>query len=262
MIKHAWSLVLFTALGQVGAGLYLVHKLFLFYKRFFNSRIQLNSRKLLLISFALSALALIISFTHLGNPRNAIFALSNFKNSWLSKEIFFLAAFLGVLLVEIIVAKWLTKSFPFELIYSVVGILFSAAFIFSMVKLYQLETVPSWNSSYTFVNFYNSGLLGGVLILIMNTPSKPWNGIVYILLVLLLVQLISIYPSISSTNKIAYLPVIFYGLVSLISIGYLISIVSIEKKSWIGLIMVLCFSFGMLVERYIFYASFKSVGVY
>jgi anaerobic dimethyl sulfoxide reductase subunit C (anchor subunit) len=261
MIKHAWSLVFFTVLGQMGAGLYLVHNLVSYYSRFFNSGIQLNSRRLLFISFALSALALVISFTHLGNPRNAIFALSNFKYSWLSREIFFLAAFIGILLLEIMFANWVTKSHTIELIYSFIGVLVSVAFIFSMIRLYQLETVPAWNSSYTFLNFYNSALLGGVLILLLSTTFKPWNGLVYILLVLLLTQLVLFYPSLSSDSKITYLPIVFYGLAFLISLSYRTSFIPDQSKSWINLIMVLFFSLGIIIERYIFYASYKNVGV-
>ncbi|MDX1285232.1 MAG: DmsC/YnfH family molybdoenzyme membrane anchor subunit, partial [Draconibacterium sp.] len=167
MIKHAWSLVFFTVLGQMGAGLYLGQKLILCYNRLFNSGIQLNSRRLLLFSFVLSLLALIVSFSHLGNPKNAFFALSNFRNSWLSKEIFFLSAFIGIMLFELVFANWFESSDKRELIISIVGSIISVAFIFSMIRLYRLETVPVWNSNYTFFNFYNTAFLGGLLILLL-----------------------------------------------------------------------------------------------
>ena len=122
MIKHAWSLVFFTVLGQMGAGLYLVHKLVLSYGRFFNSGIQLNSKRLLMISVVISVIAFIISFSHLGNPRNVIFALANIKNSWLSREILFLAVFIGIMAIEIILKKWLSNSNTRDLVVSSIGI--------------------------------------------------------------------------------------------------------------------------------------------
>jgi len=261
MIKHAWSLVFFTVLGQMGAGLYIGHKLILIYNRFFSFEIQLNSKKILLLSVILSVLALIISFTHLGNPKNAVFALSNFRNSWLSKEIFFLAIFIGIVLLELVFTLWISESTAREITYSAIGIIVSVAFIFSMIKLYQLETVPVWDSNYTFFNFYNTALLGGLLILLLQNTVRADQSFNYAVLIFVFTQIILFFPFVSSIPGISYIPLLFYCLILVSCIVDLFGLIPIKGKSLSSILNILFFSFGILFERYIFYASYKSVGI-
>lgn len=261
MIKHAWSLVFFTVLGQMGAGLYLIHKLAVFYNRLFSSGVQQSSKKLLIVSLALSVLALFVSFSHLGHPKNAIFALSNFKNSWLSREIFFLAAFVGIMIIEHIFKKWLTGSFSVETAISIIGIIASLAFVYSMIRLYQLKTVPVWNSGYTFLNFYNSALLFGTLIILLNSTFKSNHVFIYMAFVLLISQVLILSTAAHLPIKTSFLPLLFYSLVFVSLIVSLLGAIPDRGKILLSILSILFFSLGILTERYLFYSSFKNVGI-
>lgn len=261
MIKHAWSLVFFTVLGQLGAGLYLGHKLILLLNRFSTNGLQPGSKKMVIISGLLSLLALIVSFTHLGHPKNAFFALSNFRSSWLSKEIFFLAVFLGIILFELVFANSINESNTREFAYAAIGMFVSIAFVFSMIKLYQLETVPGWNTNYTFFNFYNTALLGGFLILLLNNTLKLSPAFNYTILILAFAQVLFFYPFASTIPKISYLPLLFYGLLLISCIVELLGWIPEKGKTFSGMLNIIFFVLGIMFERYVFYATYESVGV-
>jgi DMSO reductase anchor subunit len=133
--------------------------------------------------------------------------------------------------------------------------------VLSMIKLYQLETIPSWNSNYTFFNFYNTALLGGILICLVNNTFKSDQVLSYTVLVLLVAQLLLFFPHLSSLGKIGYLPLISYCFVFIFSAINLFGTIPYKGKLTISLISILFYSFGILAERYIFYASYKSLGM-
>lgn len=261
MIKHAWSLVFFTVLGQLGAGLYLMHKILLLFGGFSESGIHSNSRKFLIISLIISLVALLISFSHLGHPKNAIYALSNFRSSWLSREVFFLSAFIGIMLFEILFTIRIENSGIRTFFISVLGIAVSLALVYTMVRLYQLETVPSWNSAYTFFHFYNSALLGGALLVMLGGVLKANPAINYVVLALMIIQAAILLSSPIVTGKINYLPFLFYGVLIIAQLAYLLKAIPETGSTYLPVFYLVCFIAGLLIERYLFYASYKSVGI-
>ena len=90
------------------------------------------------------------SFAHLGAKRNAWRAPFHLKKSWLSREILFVGLFgagwlAGFVLPEM---KWVTS-------------LLGVGLIYSMAKVYQLRTMPAWNTWRTTAGFFiTSALLG------------------------------------------------------------------------------------------------------
>ncbi|MGF1587603.1 MAG: dimethyl sulfoxide reductase anchor subunit family protein, partial [Bacteroidales bacterium] len=106
-----------------------------------------------------------LSFFHLGSPANAVYALSNIGTSWLSREILAVSVFWGLLLVWFIVLKFpdrLAKASPIiQWVCALAGIVM----VYTMARLYMIQTVPPWNSLFTISYFYSSSVLLGVPLL-------------------------------------------------------------------------------------------------
>jgi len=156
---HEWSLVFFTTISQIAAGIMIAILPFVFAKT------QKAYPKLIQTAFYSAAglmfIALILSFLHLNNPLHSVYALSNLGTSWLSREILFVSLFLFCLVfISLIpfVKKPKTGYYKtFILITTLVGIVL----IYSMAMLYIIPTVPAWNSPSTMIAFYSTVLLLG-----------------------------------------------------------------------------------------------------
>src|SRR6056297_225195 len=131
---HEWSLVFFTTISQIAAGIMIAILPFVFAKT------QKAYPKLIQTAFYSAAglmfIALILSFLHLNNPLHSVYALSNLGTSWLSREILFVSLFLFCLVfISLIpfVKKPKTGYYKtFILITTLVGIVL----IYSMAMLY------------------------------------------------------------------------------------------------------------------------------
>lgn len=150
------SVILFTALSGLGFGLLVFLGLgapvvtgwvaFVFY----------------VIAYALAVGGLLASTFHLGNPRNAPKAFTQWRTSWLSREaIVSVAALLAMALCAI-------GAVFFGQRWTLVGLLgaaLSLATVFSTSMIYaQLKTVPRWNHAVTPVLFLALSLSGGALL--------------------------------------------------------------------------------------------------
>lgn len=158
------SLVLFTLLMQTAAGAYLVSIGLQFW--FGDSLSVLDTILLFRVAFwlvmGLSILGLLASFLHLGSARNAWYALSNLRSSWLSREIFFALFFTGgVSLFSILGAN--TRPGLAMAALDVITGLSGLALVYCMGRIYRLRTVPSWNKPLTGLNFWTTTLLLGIL---------------------------------------------------------------------------------------------------
>jgi DMSO reductase anchor subunit len=123
---------------------------------------SLHLKLQILAALCLVLAGLAAAMVHLGNPGGSLHAAKNFKSSWLSREIFsvnLFAGFLAVLavLVHIRPGKLITWLLS-------VGSLAGVAVLYSMIRVYCLRTVPSWNHAGTPLTFVGSALLlGGLL---------------------------------------------------------------------------------------------------
>jgi len=110
-------------------------------------------------------LGLIVSFLHLGSPKNAWRIFGNLHKSWLSREI--LAALLFMLCWAIsILSFWLPGDLSMvKPVLACVTGLAGAVLVFSMSEVYRLRMVPTWNTWRTKAAFFLSALiLGGVIV--------------------------------------------------------------------------------------------------
>jgi anaerobic dimethyl sulfoxide reductase subunit C (anchor subunit) len=165
MNVREWSLIAFTILGQMSVGSFLV----LGVVRFFATRKSGSEEADRLSDFALYAigpvliLGLIASIFHLGKPINAYLAVTNIGTSWLSREILFGVIF-AVLGAIYALLQW-RKIGPIALRVAIgwLTAIAGVALVYSMAKIYMLETQPAWNSFMTILAFYTTTLLLGAL---------------------------------------------------------------------------------------------------
>jgi len=159
MLNTEWSLVFFTTISQLAVGIMIAVLPFVFAKKL-NQYAKLNQTTLYCAA-GLMLIALILSFLHLNNPVNAIYALSNLETSWLSREIFFVSLFLFSLVLVNLILYFKNPDVnyyrAFILITTIVGVIM----VYSMSKLYVIPTVPPWNSVSTIIEFYSTALLIG-----------------------------------------------------------------------------------------------------
>ena len=168
--KSEMPLVFFTLITQAAVGVFWsagwTYNMFLLL-------LQTNSSPLWLVPYGmvgiLLAMALLISFAHLGRKRNAWRVLANLKKSWLSREILSLGAFGLAVLVYIVF-----RTFFSALLAALAGLVV----ITSMANVYRLRSMPAWNNSRTLGAFLLSALLlGQNLLLPVQISASQWSGI-------------------------------------------------------------------------------------
>src|SRR6266542_3684061 len=169
--KSEMPLVAFTLLVQMAVGM------------FWAAQWMTDSIPLIpyLIIGACLGVGGLFSFTHLGAKRNAWRAPFHLKKSWLSREILFFGLFgmgwlAGFVLPE---TKWVTS-------------LLGVGLIYSMVKVYQLRSIPAWNTWRTMAGFFVTAILLGQLLMMTVVGAKSGDFAVREIMVLLVGELILI----------------------------------------------------------------------
>ncbi|MGF1734766.1 DmsC/YnfH family molybdoenzyme membrane anchor subunit [Photobacterium satsumensis] len=168
MAWHEWPLILFTVLAQTAVGAYLLlGGVILKGKLCVGVNHRLHQAMFFL--WVLMGLGFAASTMHLGSPLRAFNALNQVGSSWLSNEIFtgsvFFALGGGYWLLEM-----LDKGHEaLRKLLLAAGMIVGIAFMYSMIRLYLLDTVPTWNTVYTPIAFVmtmlTSGLIFGHLLL-------------------------------------------------------------------------------------------------
>lgn len=165
MGAREWALIIFTILGQMSVGAFVV----LGFVHFFAVRKagaeeadRLSDRALLAIGPVL-ILGMVASLFHLGNPFNAYRAIMNFGTSWLSREILFGVAF-AVLGGVFAIMQWRKiGSFGLRNVIAWITAVVGLVFVYSMSQVYMLPTQPSWDAVATPVSFFVTTFLLGAL---------------------------------------------------------------------------------------------------
>ncbi len=114
------------------------------------------------VALGLATIGLLASTFHLGNPKNAIYAFSQWKSSWLSREGIMAVLTLGVFFIY--AALWAFMDNRIVML----GYLASAMAmitVFTTAMIYaQLKTVPRWNTAVTPLLFLLYASAGGALL--------------------------------------------------------------------------------------------------
>ncbi len=161
-------MILFTVLGQMSVGAFIVLgviQLLAATKYSAKAIDRLSDPALLAIGPTL-VFGLMASALHMHDPMNAINVIRHWDSSWLSREIIFGMAFAGAgFAFAVCQARTWFSPFMRRMLAAVTA-LFGVALIWSMANIYaSLETVPTWNSWFTIVQFFATAIiLGGLAV--------------------------------------------------------------------------------------------------
>ncbi len=156
---HEWPLMVFTVLGQCVVGAFIVLAMALLTQRSAEEQRRIHLSMFFL--WALMAVAFIASVLHLGSPLRAFNSLNRLGASPLSNEIgsgslfFALGGIYWLLSMINKMPRLLGK------IWLVVTMLAGIGFVYAMCRVYEINTVPTWNNLYTAFSFGLTVLIGG-----------------------------------------------------------------------------------------------------
>ncbi|MDL5027784.1 dimethyl sulfoxide reductase anchor subunit [Vibrio sp. TMPB1044] len=163
MIFHEWSLIFFTVLAQTAVGGYLLigaRALVLGH-----DQEKLNSYKVpMFILWALMGLGFMFSTTHLGSPLRAFNAFNQLGSAWLSNEVFFGAAFFAVGGIQWLLSVVKKGGVAIQKALMVGAMVLGAIFMYAMINVYMINTVPTWDNIYTPLSFIMTMVVGGLLL--------------------------------------------------------------------------------------------------
>ena len=160
---HEWPLMVFTVLGQCVAGGFIVMALALLYG--VNDRATRRRAELMMVVlWILMGVGFIASILHLGSPLRAFNSLNRLGSSALSNEIasgsvfFAVGGFWWLLTVLGKMPQALSKA------WAVVTMILGVVFVWMMSRVYLIDTVPTWFSVWTPMNFFLTMFIGGPLL--------------------------------------------------------------------------------------------------
>ena len=122
-------------------------------------------------------IALLVSFLHLGTPKNVWRMLNHLRKSWLSREILLLSAFAASWAILTGLSLFKTGSFTLWLVIAGFTLLCGLALLFSMQSVYRLRTVPGWNTRRTLLEFTGTALCLGSLLTGTLLPKDAPAGV-------------------------------------------------------------------------------------
>ncbi|WP_413495616.1 DmsC/YnfH family molybdoenzyme membrane anchor subunit [Morganella psychrotolerans] len=160
---HEWPLMFFTTLGQSVAGAFIIMAAVLLPGKLtpeMNRKVHYSMFGL----WVLMGIGFLLSMMHMGTPMRAFNAFNRLGSSSLSNEIaagsvFFAAG--GFYWLLAVLNKM--PAAPGKL-WLVVVMILAAVFIYAIPQVYQIATVPTWNTPYTTIHFVLTALLGGPLL--------------------------------------------------------------------------------------------------
>lgn len=161
-------MILFTVLAQMSVGAFLVLGVIqvLGGGRYSAKAVDRLSDPALLAIGPTLVVGLMASMLHMHDPLNAINVIRHWDSSWLSREIIFGMAFAGSGFLFAIAQVRTWGSPLMRRVLAGVTALLGVALVWSMANIYaSLETVPTWNSWFTIVQFFSTAIiLGGLAV--------------------------------------------------------------------------------------------------
>ena len=114
------------------------------------------------LGYGLAVAGLLASTFHLGNPRRAWRAFSQWRTSWLSREAWASVASLLVL-APVALSDWLGLGWPRGI--GVIGAALALGTVFTTAMIYtQIKAVPRWHHWLTPVMFLGFAVTGGAIL--------------------------------------------------------------------------------------------------
>lgn len=160
-----FPLVFFTLLVQMAVGTVLVGKCVLGNDA--DRALREGVRRQNVTALLLFAVAVVLSFVHLGTPLHAPFTLLHVMQSWLSREILMIGV-VGLALLWLVLVGRKKQAVEGEKKAMVLAGLCGIALLFAMSCVYNQATMPGWHSWGVFIAFLASMCLLGA----------SWHGVV------------------------------------------------------------------------------------
>lgn len=229
----------------------------------------------------LGVVGMLASLLHLGRPLHALNALFQFSDSWLSREIWFTAIFVGLTLVAAVRLYVKPQAGGAITGLAAVAALVGLVDVFAMAKIYSSASVPVWQSAATTVEFYAAAISMGAmvfLVLDMKEAGKMRKfvalavaGVVAIQTAIIVPYFISLGVSTSTALQVSL--AILSSLETAIIIKWLFILAGAGAVLWMakdelsktasctvagGAALLLI---GQVVGRYVFYAAMVVSGV-
>lgn len=162
MALHEWPLILFTVLAQTSVGAFLLlGALILSGKLDVSAQSRLT--KSLFFIWVLMGLGFVFSTAHLGSPHRALNALNRVGSSWLSNEIFTGSLFFAAGGVYWLLAVFDKGTQKVRNLTLAAAMVIGVVFMYSMIQVYLIDTVPTWDNVYTSLNFVMTMLVSGIV---------------------------------------------------------------------------------------------------
>jgi anaerobic dimethyl sulfoxide reductase subunit B (iron-sulfur subunit) len=255
----AWEeipLLAFTLLGQMSAGISWVLGVLILLG------IPFPPFLYLIIGGCLG-LGLVLSFLHLGRPRNAWRVLRNLHKSWLSREILavlLFATFWAISIISFFLHSPLAVGQ--SLLVEATG-LAGIAFVYCMSEVYRLRMVPAWNTMRIKVSFFLSALILGFLMVLTGsvvagmlsrelTPLLHWSAVAGIFSLGL--ELAFTVSEKGILGKVAHNFRILLTAFGIIAAALLL-LLPLQSGKWIVLLVFLLTLLEEIIGRWQFYAS-------
>lgn len=160
---HEWPLMLFTVLGQCVVGGVIVMGLALMSGNLTDRERQEVHRSMFFL-WLLMGIAFIASVLHLGSPLRAFNSLNRIGASPLSNEIASGSLFFAVGGIYWLLAMFNKIPSALGKLWLMVIMLLGLLFVYAMTRVYQIDTVPTWHSSYTTLGFFLTVFIGGPML--------------------------------------------------------------------------------------------------
>jgi anaerobic dimethyl sulfoxide reductase subunit C (anchor subunit) len=265
MNENVTSLVLFTVLCQTAVGA-LFFREFAFIAGLIDPSDADLGRITLFTILLILFISLSIAFFHLGNPFHAYHAVNNLAKSWLSREIFTLSLLIASIIINIFLSK-LHISEKAVMVMSVLLIMISISLIISMIKLYMIPGVTTWNNIFTPVSFTITTLLCGTTLfaLICSGNMDKLRSIALIFIAILIICSLAnsiILKGLFQRDQVVFF--IFKFALSLLSL-FVVALILFRSQSnktlilWVILFIIVFFS--EIINRYTFFLSFHKSGL-
>jgi anaerobic dimethyl sulfoxide reductase subunit C len=150
---HEWALLIMTVFVPTAVGGFL----FLWFNHNKLTKAGQDSYKVmklpLLILAGLTLIGLFASFFHLGKPTHAMYAIMGFGRSWMSNEIVFTGAFIGLACLTAGLAILQKKTNPIlMLVTGMVGLID----VYCMASIYTVTRVNGWDNVNTYLIFFGT----------------------------------------------------------------------------------------------------------
>jgi len=283
MHSSEWSLLFFTLIGQFSAGLTTALLIYTIITPRRNDNAQASFLKVgLLVATGAIGIALIISFLHLSAPLSSVFALTNLKSSWLSREILMVSAYAASIFATTL--YWLFCKGKRSLLIPLLAIssLLGLTMVLTMAMLYMIETIPVWNTPGTQIAFYvNTILLGSSFASVLfynshkdNLDKNVERVFVFVIITILAVKFISglVGWDTTTNENIAFAGGMYHPIWDALSWAWLLGLGMLIRRvfpnprdSDTGIrLYLLAFVFFVIAEfaaRIIFYSSYYRVGM-